>query len=164
MKEFNLRHQLHAGRTSPLSALSTHLNPFSRLGFWRCLWFRVSQPSRLGWLGKLSAKTSLVFLLDPAASCVWPHPRTAHKKDAGTIAAHWILRLQNPRLKARAIPGLDAKTSSETLEEFSRELDWRYQMFQAYGDKFPHKLNSYTPETQSAVCVASLTNSSTVQS
>lgn len=92
-----------------------------------------------GWMPRISRTTRLVFLLDPGASTVWPHPRRETYANVGVMLGRWILRMRNPHLAIREPPlrGFRNVTESE-LAAFDAERHWRWDMLMAYGDKWPN--------------------------
>jgi hypothetical protein len=118
--------------------------------FWRRLYREVIKGRQVDCYGPLSRITSLVFLLDPFAASVWPHPRRERASDVGTILAHWILRLRNPHLEVRGIPWQEGQTSAEKDAAFEREMAWRWKMIETYGDKWPNDKLSDRKDGQSS--------------
>jgi len=133
--------ELPYGKTTVPQRLEILASPILNPLFWRRLYREVIMGHPADCFPRLSRITSLVFLLDPGAKLVWPHPRIEPAPDFGTVLAHWILRLRNPGLAVRELPGLGCQTSAETDLEFQRELQWRSMMFETYGDKWPKSLS-----------------------
>jgi hypothetical protein len=131
--------QSRYGKTTILQALEILSSPILCPLFWRRLWREVIIGNPSCCFPLLSRTTRLVFLLDPGAATVWPHPRHEPAPCVGTVLAHWILRLRNPHQEVQKLPGLGCQTSAEIESEFLQELRWRMMMLVSYGDKWPNK-------------------------
>ena len=127
--------QLPYGKTTMRQRFEILASPILYPLFSQRLWREVIMEHADECFPKLSRTASLVFLLDPGAKLVWPHPRFEPASDIGTVLAHWILRLRNPGLAVRELPGLGCQTSTEIELEFEREIRWRSMMLETYGDK-----------------------------
>lgn len=127
------------GRTTIRQRLQILSAPILSPVFWQRLYREVIMGLHQGCLPLISRTTRLVFLLDPGAATVWPHPRYESEPTVGTVLSHWILRLRNPRLECRALPLRGYQISKETELEFEKEIRWRWSMLVAYGDKWPNE-------------------------
>lgn len=114
--------ELPYGKTTTRQRLEILSSPILCPLFWRRLWREVILGRQRERFPRLSRITSLVFLLDPGARTVWPNPRLEPAPCVGTVLAHWVLRIRNPRLAIREVPGLGSQISIETELEFWKEL------------------------------------------
>ena len=127
--------------------VETILSPLTLYLFWNRVWFEVILHNHTGWLSKLSRTTNLVRLLDTGALWTWPNPRWPIDPNAGSLLAHLILRLRNPRLECRDIAGRSATTFEERFSAYQIDYSWRMEMFTTYGDKWPNDPSSATRPT-----------------